>query len=279
MHCRDIAEKAWQEGLLPSKIQRSDKLGWQLSHRARQEIKKRGDSARFTNPSPGYIGLAEWKRKASPARSERVPRGVVYVLSNPAMEGLLKIGSTKDGESLEKRMAALYNTSVPVPFRCEYAIRVGNATELEKRLHRVLGGRVNPRREFHRLDIEDVISVLQGCGEDVTPAPGSPDSHGEGVSRSEVQSGRRILQRRPLLRFSDLGIRLGATLTASRRGSDEKCTVVRDNDVMFRGKEMTWTNATKRLLGNPKWQPQPARHWRHKGRLLVEIYNEKYSPA
>ena len=286
MHCRDIAEKAMQENWFTSRTSRSDTLGWRLSHHARQDIKKReerGDSARFTNPSICCLGLAEWKHKSiPPAHPKKTPR-VIYVLSNKAYEGLglLKIGITKDGESLEKRMGDLYNTSVPFPFRCEYAIRVDNAADRERWLHRVLRGRAHQQREFYQLDVEDVIEVLKGHGEDVTPAPNSPDSHGKGVSRSEIQSGRRILQRRPPMRLSELGISPGATLSADRSGSNEKCVFVRgdmrDDIVKFRGKETTFTKATKQLLDNPKWQPRPARHWRYKERPLVEIYDAKYS--
>ena len=205
--------------------------------------------------------------------------GVVYVLSNQAMEGLLKIGITED---LEQRMKDLYNTSVPFRFDCECAIRVDDAESTEKKLHRILKGRVNLRREFFRLDAEDIIPFLMRLGEDVTPPPNSPDAHGAKMTPAEEKDergARRKLQRtrRPLFRFSELGIRPGATLVADHPRSDEKCTVVRDGYVKFRGREMTFTNATKRLLGNPTWRPRPARHWRYKGRLLVDIYNETYS--
>ena len=44
--------------------------------------------------------------------------GIVYVLTNPAMEGLVKIGKTSRS-ALENRMGALYSTGVPFPFNCE----------------------------------------------------------------------------------------------------------------------------------------------------------------
>lgn len=42
--------------------------------------------------------------------------GIVYLLTNPYMPGLVKIGMTKQ-EDLEKRMKELYTTGVPVGFR------------------------------------------------------------------------------------------------------------------------------------------------------------------
>lgn len=41
--------------------------------------------------------------------------GIVYVLSNPAMPGLVKIGKTTRG-SVDARLSELYSTGVPVPF-------------------------------------------------------------------------------------------------------------------------------------------------------------------
>ena len=58
--------------------------------------------------------------------------GVIYILSNPAMPGLVKIGKTTN---LDDNMSSLYSTGVPVPFHCVYAKRVQNYSEVEKKLH------------------------------------------------------------------------------------------------------------------------------------------------
>lgn len=50
-------------------------------------------------------------------------KGIVYVLTNSAMPGLVKIGMTTR-ESIDTRMKELYSTGVPVPFDCEYACEV-----------------------------------------------------------------------------------------------------------------------------------------------------------
>ena len=41
--------------------------------------------------------------------------GIVYLLTNPVMPGLVKIGMTTQ-EDIDKRMKELYTTGVPVPF-------------------------------------------------------------------------------------------------------------------------------------------------------------------
>ena len=58
--------------------------------------------------------------------------GIVYVLSNRAMPGLVKIGMTTRPE-LDTRLKELYTTGVPVPFDVEYACEVkAIATKLKK---------------------------------------------------------------------------------------------------------------------------------------------------
>ena len=49
--------------------------------------------------------------------------GLVYVLTNSAMPGMVKIGMTQRAD-LEQRMKELYGTGVPVPFECAYACKV-----------------------------------------------------------------------------------------------------------------------------------------------------------
>ncbi len=58
---------------------------------------------------------------------------IVYVLTNEAIEGWVKIGRTST--SVEQRIKELDNTSPPLPFQCFYAAEVTNATIVEgKRL-------------------------------------------------------------------------------------------------------------------------------------------------
>ena len=55
-----------------------------------------------------------------------MPKGTVYALSNPAMDGYVKIGKTSN---LEQRLKSLDNTSTPLPFRCVFAVEVEEWTQ------------------------------------------------------------------------------------------------------------------------------------------------------
>ena len=73
---------------------------------------------------------------------------IVYVLTNPAMPSLVKIGQTSSMD-VKNRLVQLYTTGVPFPFKLEFACKVSNSVEVEKALHQAFAPyRVNPSREF-----------------------------------------------------------------------------------------------------------------------------------
>ena len=83
---------------------------------------------------------------------------IVYVLTNPAMLGYVKIGKT---DNLEERLKSLDRTSTPLPFQCEYAAEVNDADKVEKILHDIfVDKRVRSNREFFEVDPHQVIRAL-----------------------------------------------------------------------------------------------------------------------
>ena len=78
--------------------------------------------------------------------------GFVYLLSNPCMEGIFKVGCSE--RSPHARVDELsYSTSVPLPFQVVCYIEAENCQWLEGQMHRWLGAfRLNDRREFFKLD-------------------------------------------------------------------------------------------------------------------------------
>ncbi|MBT3508216.1 MAG: GIY-YIG nuclease family protein [Nitrospina sp.] len=99
---------------------------------------------------------------------------IVYLLTNPTMPDLVKIGMTDD---LKSRMRSLYNSSTPVPFECYFACTVSDMKFVEKQIHDGFDDfRVNPNREFFRVDPERVVSILKMVMiEDVTPREDTVD--------------------------------------------------------------------------------------------------------
>jgi Domain of unknown function (DUF4268)/T5orf172 domain len=104
--------------------------------------------------------------------------GYVYVLTNAAMPGIVKIGSTKLLPEL--RAQQLSTTGVPGPFKVIAYFRFENQLRAERELQAVFSRqRVHPRREFYEITIEEAQeALLQLAGgnsnEQRAPAPVPP---------------------------------------------------------------------------------------------------------
>ena len=191
---------------------------------------------------------------------------IIYVLTNEAMPGLVKIGLTTD--SVESRVSQLSSHSgVPLPFECYYAAEVGNASRIENILHQLFSeSRVNPRREFFRLDAEKVVLALS-IGGFKEIGIGTPE-----IEIEEKEALEKIKARRPRLRLNAIGISSGDTLSFSR---DETvtATVLPDNKIEFEGKETSLSAAALEVLTRMGYSTPTAagsNYWMFDGELLDE---------
>lgn len=75
---------------------------------------------------------------------------IIYILTNEAMPGYVKIGFTNG--SLNDRLRQLDRTGVPLPFEVYYACEVKNARNDEQWLHAIFSDRrVRDSREFFKI--------------------------------------------------------------------------------------------------------------------------------
>ena len=86
--------------------------------------------------------------------------GYVYLLTNPSMPGLVKVGCTDRSPS--ERISELSSaTGVPTPFTLEFSISVPDHIATEQELHSILGTeRVSDSREFFRVSVEKAKALL-----------------------------------------------------------------------------------------------------------------------
>lgn len=74
-------------------------------------------------------------------------KGYVYVLRNPSMPGLLKVGKTT--RSVKQRANELWQTGVPTPFEVVAEVLSPDCHELEAAVHQMLQDvRISEAREF-----------------------------------------------------------------------------------------------------------------------------------
>lgn len=197
--------------------------------------------------------------------------GIVYLLTNPAMPGLVKIGKTTRDDP-KVRMSELYSTGVPVPFECVKAVKVEDEAAIESALHIAFGpSRVNSQREFFEIDAVQASVLLDQLGtEDVTP---QINAENETIDKQSRDAAKRLTSRRPNLNFDEMSIPPGSILQSTN--TEDTVEVSGPKKVIFRGTEMSLTRATRDLLGF-SYSVQPTPHWRFDGELLQDIYNRTY---
>lgn len=204
--------------------------------------------------------------------SDDTGAGLIYVLTNEAMPGLVKIGITSSDPS--SRADQLYTTGVPVPFTVEFAGKVPNPRPVEQALHNAFRDhRINPNREFFEIEPDQPIEMLRAFGvTDVTSTVS--DELESASSEAERNSRDRLSSRRPSLNFIEMGIPVGSVLTYEGDG-ETTVTVIDERQVSLDDAICSLTRATRELKEN-SYDVQPTPHWRYQGRLLRDIYNETY---
>ncbi len=201
---------------------------------------------------------------------------IIYVLTNPAMPGIIKIGITGQSD-VEGRMRQLYTTGVPVPFECNYACKVKDANEAERALHFAFGDtRVNPNREFFKINPERVVAILKLLQLDEVTLEVNREIESE-TDGDDRESGEKLKRsRRPVMNFLELGIAIGSTLRF--RDSMEEVKVTSERKVEFKGEEMSLTAVTRKILGYAEDYPlQPSPYWTYNGKSLYDLYDNYHS--
>lgn len=87
--------------------------------------------------------------------------GFVYVLTNTAMPGQVKIGMTA-AELPEGRADQLFTTGIPTPFDVAFRAMTSRCAAVESRAHEILKQyRVNQRREFFSTSVEMAVEAVK----------------------------------------------------------------------------------------------------------------------
>lgn len=200
---------------------------------------------------------------------------IVYILTNEAMPGYIKIGRTE--QDVAQRMAGLDSTSVPLPFQCYYAARVNDFARVEKILHTAFGDtRVRASREFFKMDPYRAKVILEHIAvEEVTP---SDDTSTDKEGKDALEKATRFGVRYDMYRY---GIPEGAVLEYVS-DSAITCTVIDQFTVDFRGSHVSLSRAAvmanaerggrSTALQGPIW-------WLYDGQTLAAIREDQDSEA
>lgn len=94
-------------------------------------------------------------------RESHSKAGWLYVISSPSLPGLVKLGCTRR-LVLMIRVKELSSSSLPEPFHAHCFVFSDDCFELENNIHKYFDKeRVNPDREFFRIEPKEAIDVLK----------------------------------------------------------------------------------------------------------------------
>ncbi len=189
---------------------------------------------------------------------------IIYILTNDAMPGYVKIGRTST--SLEQRIRELSSsTSVPLPFTCFYACTVKNASFVEHQLHDAFdNNRINPKREFFKISPERVVSALKLAEiENITPkkdiVENQEDQNALNQARAEIRS---------RFSFDMVGIPAGAEVYFSR-DENIKAKVIDNRHILLDGEETSLSTSAQKILGYD-YGVQGTAYWMYENETLDE---------
>lgn len=198
---------------------------------------------------------------------------IIYILTNEAMPGYIKIGKTTD---LSTRVKDLSRPSgIPLPFEVFYAAEVDDMDFVERQLHEAFGRtRVAENREFFTETPERVVAAIKLREQrDVTPREDIVEFEED---RKALEKVKRYKKRFDFERYE---IPVGSTLTFTRN-SNVTCRLVEGSNVEFNGEIMSLSKAAQKALDVPYGVQGPA-FWEFEEQTLDERrrgYEEQQTP-
>jgi len=191
---------------------------------------------------------------------------IIYILTNEAMPGYVKIGKTAN--NLEQRVRDLSaSTSAPLPFTVFYACTVKDAHFVEHQLHDAFdNNRVNPRREFFQIAPERVVAALKLAEiENITPKRDLIETEEDREAHEEA------LERRGRFNFELAQIPLGAEIYFSR-DENKKAKVIdlrSARSIEYNGEITSLSTAAQEILGI-SYGVAGTDYWMYDGETLDE---------
>ena len=193
-------------------------------------------------------------------------KGYIYIFTNPALNGMVKIGFASD---VERRRKELSTTALPYDYEV-YATYETNGNLEDKKLHKLIDNlnpdlRVSKSREFFIMTPEEAYELLEA----IALISGTKDK-----LKRMVQPGNASQQaiRRPPINFAKCGIPIGAVLV-STDDPTQSVTVVAERKVEYNN-EITSLSAVAQQIKETKYPAQGPMYFTYNGKLVADIYNE-----
>ena len=191
--------------------------------------------------------------------------GYIYIMTNPCLQNMVKIGYATD---VEQRRKQLSTTALPYDYEV-YATYETTGKLEDKKLHKLIDSlnpdlRVTKTREFFIMSPEEAYELLEA----IAMISGSQDklTRRKKVNQSSIQKTKK-----PALNFAKCGIPVGAELIYIHDDS-VKAIVESDRKVIYNN-EITSLTAIVKSIKGVKSIAGPS-FFTYKGKLITEIAEE-----
>ena len=192
-------------------------------------------------------------------------KGYIYIMTNPALKNMVKIGYSTDVE--KRRQDLSHSTSIPDDYQI-YATYETEGKLEDKKLHHLIDKlnpdiRYNPKKEFYIMSPEDAYYLLEAI-EYISGTTGKLKRHKNNDSNTTMK--------KPQINFAKCGIPIGAELVFIE-DTNIKVTVVSEKKVEYKGEEISLSTLAQELK-HLKSKPQGTAFFMYNGRPLIDIANE-----
>ena len=174
--------------------------------------------------------------------------GYIYIMTNPALKDMVKIGYAADVETRRKRLST---TALPYEYEV-YATYETSGNLEDKKLHKMIDNlnpdlRVSSNREFFVMSPQEAYELLEA----IAVISGTKDK----LKKVKVAPAKKQVVRRPPVNFVKCGIPMGAELVYIE---DPNLTVkvVSERKVEYNGEITSMSAISDRIKGYPTPGPQ-----------------------
>ena len=187
-------------------------------------------------------------------------KGYIYIMTNPALKGMVKIGYAADVEARRKQLST---TALPYEYEI-YATYETSGNLEDKKLHRMIDNlnpdlRVTSNREFFVMSPKEAYELLEAIA----------TISGTKTKLKKAKGGRQKV-RKPPVNFAACGIPVGAKLVFVEDPS-VVATVVSERKVDYNGEITSLSAISDNIKGYATAGPSL---FTYKGRIVSDIARE-----
>ncbi len=190
-------------------------------------------------------------------------KGYIYIMTNPALKGMVKIGYAVD---VETRRKVLSTTALPYEYEV-YATYETSGNLEDRKLHKLIDNlnpdlRVSSNREFFVMSPEEAFELL----ESIATISGTKEK----LKKLKVPISKKQVVRRPSVNFAQCGIPVGSELVYIEDPS-LRVIVTSERKVEYNGEITSLSAIMSAIKGHSIQGPA---YFTYNGRLITDIAEE-----